>query len=120
MAEPFLERTHLAGQVSDADSTVTNQPRNEHDRQTRSKAEYHRHEPAPRGRKSQRDIDHRQEIDETMGAESDGKEDTEDEGPQPTLFAIRLFEPFADAVVVLVVMVTAEEQNYSADKHEAR
>ena len=45
-----------------------------------------------------------------MGAESDGKEDTEDEGPQPTLLAVRLFEPFADAMVMLVVMMTAEAE----------
>ena len=34
MPEPFLERTHLLRQISDADGAVTNQPGDQHDRQT--------------------------------------------------------------------------------------
>ena len=55
-----------------------------------------------------------------MRTKSDCEEDTEDEGPQPTLFAIRVFEPFADPVIVFVVMVSAKEQHDAADDHESR
>ena len=81
MPEPFFERTQLARQVSDADRAVTYQPRYQHDRQSCTETEYHRHHPVPTAGQSQRDIDHRQEIDETVRTESDRKEDTEDEGP---------------------------------------
>ncbi len=109
MPKPFLETLHLLRQFADAYCAVTYQPCNQHDRQTRSQTEHDRHDPVPRTRQRQRDIDHRQEINQSVGTEGDGEEDTEDEGPEPTLFAIRLFEPLADAVVVLVMMVPAEE-----------
>ena len=54
-----------------------------------------------------------------MRTESDGEKDTQDEWPQPTLFTIRLFEPFADSVVVLMVMMSAEEQHDAAYQHES-
>ena len=62
MPEPFLKSAHLAGQVTDTNRAVANQPCHQHDRQTRTQAEHHRHEPAPRGRQGERDIDHGQEI----------------------------------------------------------
>ncbi len=120
MTEPFLESLHLTGQFTDAYCTITYQPCNKHDRQTCSETEDYRHEPVPCVRQRQRDIYHRQEIDESVRAESDREEDTEDERPEPTLFAVRFFEPFADAVVVLVVMMTAEKQHDTADEHKAR
>ena len=109
MTEPFLEDLHPAGQLAQTHRAIAYQPRNQHDRKTRSKAKHHRHQPVPRARQSKRDVDHRQEIDQTVGAEGDGKEDTEDERPEPTLLAIRIFEPTANTVIMLVVMMTAEE-----------
>ena len=81
MAEPFLEITHFLRQVSYADRAVADEPCNQHDRQTGSETEDHRHQPVPRARKRQRDINHRQEIDQPVRAESDREEDTEDERP---------------------------------------
>ena len=120
MPEPFLESLHFAGQLSDTNGAITYQPSDEHDRQTCSQTEDNRHEPVPSARKGKRDIYHRQEIDQSVRAESDCEEDTEDERPKPTLLAIRLFEPFADAVIVLVVMMSAEKQNNAANQHESR
>ena len=120
MPKPFLETLHLLRQFADAYCAVANQPSDEHDWQTRTQTEHDRHNPVPRARQRQRDINHRQEINQSVGTEGDGEEDTEDEGPEPTLLAVRLFEPFADAVVMLVVMVPAEEQHDAADQHKAR
>lgn len=120
MTEPFLEDLHPAGQLAQTHRAIAYQPRNQHDRQTRSKAEHHRHQPVPGVGQRQSDVDHRQEIDQTVGTEGNGKEDTEDERPEPTLLAIRIFEPTADTVIMLVVMMTAEEQHHAADEHEAR
>ena len=120
MPEPLFEGLHSAGQFTDAYRTVAYQPRNQHDRQTRSETEDDRHQPVPGARQREGDIDHGQEIDQAVRTKSDSEEDTEDEGPQPTLFAIRVFEPFADPVIVLVMMVSAEEQHDAADDHESR
>ena len=79
MPEPFLERSHFLCQIADADSTVTHQPSDQHDRQACAQTEDDRHQPVPTARQGQRDIDHRQEIDESVRAEGDGEEDTEDE-----------------------------------------
>jgi len=119
-AEPLLDGMQAVGQVGYADGTVADQPRDEHDRQTRTQAEDDRHQPVPTVRECQRDINHRQEIDQTVRTKSDCKENTQYERPYPALLAVRLFEPFADAVVVLVVMVAADEQYDAADEHEAR
>ena len=120
MPEPFLEGLQPVGKIADTDSAVADQPRNKHDRQTRAEAEDDGHQPVPTARQRQRDIDHRQEIDEPVRAECNRKENTEDERPQPTLLAVGLFEPFADAVVVLVVMMPAEEQHNAANEHKRR
>ena len=119
MPEPFFKSLHLARQFTDADSAVADHPGDQPNRQTCTQTEDNRHQPVPTARKGQRDINHRQEIDQSMRAESDRKEYTQDEGPYPALFAVRLFEPFADAVLVLVVMMTAEKQHYAADQHKA-
>ena len=76
MSEPFLKSLHLAGQLTDADSAVTNQPRDQHDGQTCSQTEHDWHQPVPTVRQSQRDINHRQEIDESVRAECNRKENT--------------------------------------------
>ena len=81
MSEPFLEMGHFLGQIADADCAVADQPRDEHDWQTCSETENHRHEPIPCVRQRQRDIYHAQEIDQTMRTESDSEEDTKDERP---------------------------------------
>ena len=81
VAEPFLEGLQVTGQFADTNRTIAYQPRNQHNRQTCAETENHRHQPVPAARKRQRDINHRQEIDESVRTESDGKENTEDEGP---------------------------------------
>ena len=118
--EPLLESLHVTGQPADTHRAVADEPRNQHDRQTGTQTEHHRHEPVPGTGQREGDIYHRQKIDQPVGAEGDGEEDTENERPEPALFAVRIFEPFADAVVVLVVVMTAEEQHHAADEHEAR
>ncbi len=120
MPEPFLEGLQPVGEIADADSAVADQPRNEHNRQTRAETEDDGHQPVPTARQRQRDVDHRQEIDEPVRTKSNRKENTEDERPQPTLLAVGLFEPFADAVVVLVVMMSAEKQHNAANEHKRR
>ncbi len=81
MPEPFFEGAHLLRQVTDAHGAVAHQPGDQHDRQTRTQTEDDRHQPVPRARQRQRDIDHRQEIHQTVRTECDREEDTEDEGP---------------------------------------
>lgn len=119
MAEPFLESLHFSCQFGDADSAITDKPSDKHDGQSRSESEDNGHEPVPCVRQRERDINHRQEINESMRAESDSEEDAENEGPEPTLLAIRFFEPFADTVIVLVVMMSAKKEHDTADEHEA-
>ena len=116
--EPFFEGCHLARQVTNAHRAVTYQPRNQHNRYTGTQAEHHRHQPVPTARKGQRNIDHRQEIHQTVRTESDREEYTENERPEPTLLAVRLFQPLADSVIMLVVMMTAEKQHNAAYEHE--
>ena len=53
-----------------------------------------------------------------MRTESDRKEYTQDKRPEPALFAVCVFEPFADTMIMLMVVVSAEEQHYAADEHE--
>ena len=77
--EPFFEGSHLAGEVRDAHCAVTYQPRNQHNRYTGAQTEHYRHQPVPRTRKCQRDINHRQEIHQSVRTESDREEYTEDE-----------------------------------------
>ena len=120
MPKPFLERSHFLCQIADADSTVAHQPSDQHDRQACAQAEDDRHDPVPRVWQGKRDINHRQKIHQSMRAKRNRKENTEDERPEPTLLAIRLFEPFADAMIMLVVMVTAKEQHDTANQHKAR
>ena len=118
MPKPFLEGRHLAGEISDTDCTVTNQPRDEHDRYAGTQTEHDRHDPVPSPGQRERDIDHRQEIHEPMRTKCDREENTEDKRPKPTLLTIRLFEPFTDAVIVLMVMMSAEQQHDTADEHK--
>jgi len=77
--EPFFEGCHLARQVTNAHRAVTYQPRNQHDRYTGAETEDDRHQPVPRAGQRERNINHRQEIDQTVRTESDGEEDTENE-----------------------------------------
>ena len=120
MPEPLLEMGHFLGQIANADCAVADEPSNEHDRQTCSETEDHRHEPIPRARQRQGDIYHGQEIDQTMRTEGDGEENTEYEGPQPAGVGVRILEKLANTVVVGVVVMSAEEQHDSADEHETR
>lgn len=109
MAEPFLETLHLLRQFADAHGAVANQPCDQHDWQTSTETEHNRHDPVPTARQRQRDINHRQEINQAVRTEGNREEDTEDEGPEPTLLAIRLFEPFADAMIMFVVVMSAKK-----------
>ena len=109
MAEPFFERIHLTRQLGDAHRAVTNEPCNQHDWQTCSQTEYDRHQPVQTARQRQRDINHRQEIDQTVRAERNREENTQDKRPKPTLFAIGVLKELADSVVVLMVMMSAEK-----------
>ena len=118
MPEPFLESLQAVGEVADTDSTITDQPRDEHDRQSRSETEDDRHQPVPRARKGERDINHRKEIDQAMRTESDGEEDAEYERPEPALLAVGLFEPSAYTMVMLMVMMPTKEQHDAADEHK--
>jgi len=120
MPEPFFERVHLLRQVTDTYRAVTNQPCNQHDRQTGTETEDDRHQPVPRARQGQCDIDHRQEIDQSMRTESDREEDTQDERPQPTGIGIGVLEELTYAVIMLVVMMSAEQQHDTAYQHERR
>ena len=120
MAEPFLEGVHLLRKVGDAHGAIAYQPRDQHNRQTCTETKDERHEPVPCIGQGKRDINHRQEIDQTMRAESDGEEYTEDEGPKPTGVGVGVLEELADSMVVLVVMMSAEEQYDTADEHKAR
>ena len=79
MTEPFFERLHIAGEFADADGAVAYKPSNEHDRQSCAKTENDRHKPTPGGRQRECNINHRQEINETVRTESDSEKDTEDE-----------------------------------------
>ena len=79
VAEPFLKTLHLLRQFADAYCAVTYQPSDEHDRQTGTETEHNWQNPVPRARQRQRDINHRQEINQAVRTEGDGEEDTEDE-----------------------------------------
>ena len=81
MPEPFLESLHFASQLTDTYSAIAYQPRNEHNRQTRTQTEDYRHQPIPRTRQRKRDINHRQEINQPVRTKGDGEEDTQDKGP---------------------------------------
>ena len=118
MSEPFLESVNFLRQVADADRAVTNQPCYKHDRQTSAETEDERHDPVPCARECQRDINHRQEINQSVRTESDGEEDTEDERPQPTGVRIGVLQELAYSVIVLMVMMSAEKQHNTAYKHE--
>ena len=120
MPEPFLESVHLLREVGDAHCAVTYQPCNQHDRKTRAETEDERHEPVPSIGQGKRDINHRQEIDKSVRAESDSEENTQDERPEPTGVGVCVLQELTDAVVVLMVMMSAEEQYDTADEHKAR
>ena len=55
-----------------------------------------------------------------MGAECNGKEDTQHKRPKTAALAVHTLQPFAHAMVVLVVMATREEQQHTANNHERR
>ena len=120
MPEPFLKSIHFLRQVSYAHCAVTYEPGYQHDRKTCAETENHRHKPVPTARKRQRDIYHRQEINQTVGTECNRKEDTENKRPKPAGVGIRILQELAYSVVMLMVMVTAEKQHDTADKHECR
>ena len=81
MTEPFLKGLQAAGQSADAHGAVTYQPRNQHDRKTRTQTEDHGHQPVPRTGQRQRDIYHRQKIDQTVRAKGNREENTQDKRP---------------------------------------
>ena len=75
-AEPLLDGMQAVGQVGYADGTVADQPRDEHDRQTRTQAEDDGQHPVPWRGQGDSNVDHRDEVHQTMRAEGDSEEDT--------------------------------------------
>ena len=70
MPKPFLETLHFLRQFADAHRAITYQPCNQHDWQTRTQTEHDRHNPVPTARQRQRDINHRQEINQAVRTEA--------------------------------------------------
>lgn len=120
MAEPFFKGTHFLRQIADTYCAVTYQPSYQHDRQTRAETENNRHEPVPCARQRQGDINHGEEVYQTMRAESDSEEYTEDERPKPAGIGVCILQKLTNSMVVLVVVMSAEKQHNTANQHESR
>ena len=117
-AEPLLEGMQAVGQIADAHGAIADEPCNKHDRQTRAQTEHNRQHPIPRCRQRDSDINHRDEIHQAVRAESNSEEYTQHKRPQPAALAADALQPLAHAVIMLVVMMPAEQQHYTAHNHE--
>ncbi len=119
ISEPFLEHAQLMRQAADTHCTVTDRPRYQHNRKPRTQSENHQHQPRHTHRHGYRQINHRNEIDQPVRAERHGKEHSQQERPQPTRFAVGVLQPFAQSVVMRMV-VSAQEQYHAAQQHKHR
>ncbi len=120
IAKPLLEMRHTVCQVANTDGTVTDNPRQQHNGNTRPKAEHNRHKPRPRCRKRDGHIYHGDEIDQAVRAKRNGKENTEQERPQPTGATVGVLQPMTQPVVVGMMMTPNDEQQHTAKQHTHR
>lgn len=120
VAEPVFELAEFLGQGLAVHRRIGNDPRQYHDGQARGQAEEHRqHIASDRGEVGRNgQVNHREEIHQPVGAEGDGEEDAEHEGPEPAGLVVHILKHVPEAVVMVVMVMTGKEQQHTADKHE--
>lgn len=126
-AKPYFNLTDTVVQLSDTHHRIRQNPGNNDDGQPRSQAEQHGHEPAPcdRLRHGERN-EHSEKHHAAIRAESQREDDTQHECPQPIgdttggscQMLYFVCKPVIMFVVVMLLMMSANEHEKSADNKE--